>query len=241
MAFGIQKSTKLVIEHGFGMQRLKDIAREAGDIDTLQTRWQRMMEAFLGSQLHVLTGLGYPSSEQGLQLYNQHVAYLGQTTDPETLEKLKLGTHELWKTVLSLAFDIKDFSDCKMSVVDARNAMHKLAMKMQEPETLELIAEKCAKLESSGNPEMDMAMKNMIIQDTLLNNVYFAGEPSLVEDLGFPKGEAGYVYTQLVMVENQDDPLVAQYIGTSMQKILQSAGIDTSAVKQAAEGMKSVS
>jgi hypothetical protein len=66
MAFGIQNATELLIKHGVGMQKLKDIAKEGGDTKTLVHRWQRMMEAYLGSQVHILAGLGYQPSENGL-------------------------------------------------------------------------------------------------------------------------------------------------------------------------------
>jgi activator of HSP90 ATPase len=66
MAFGIQNATELFVKHGVGMQKLKEIAKEPRDTNTLVHRWQRMMEAYLGSQVHVLAGLGYPPNENGL-------------------------------------------------------------------------------------------------------------------------------------------------------------------------------
>jgi len=69
MAFGIQDATALFVVHGVGMQKLQDIAKEAGDVDTLVHRWQRMMETYLGTQVHVLAGLGYQPNESGLRKY----------------------------------------------------------------------------------------------------------------------------------------------------------------------------
>jgi hypothetical protein len=76
MAFGIQKSTELFVKHGVGMQKLKDIAKEPRDTNTLVQRWQRMMEAYLGSQVHVLAGLGYPPNENGLCEFFYFLYYL---------------------------------------------------------------------------------------------------------------------------------------------------------------------
>ena len=69
IAFGIQDATKLYIRHGLGMQRLKSIAENAGNSNTLVPRWQMMMESFIGTQLHVLAGLGYATDEKGLGTY----------------------------------------------------------------------------------------------------------------------------------------------------------------------------
>eukprot|EP01083_Nonionella_stella_P036732 100231_1 len=92
MAFGIQSSTELFIKHGVGMQKLQEVAQEEGGTKTLVFRWQKMMEAYLGTQVHVLAGLGYPPNENGLHLYNSHVAMFMQNTDPETQEELRIGT-----------------------------------------------------------------------------------------------------------------------------------------------------
>lgn len=67
IALGIQNATKMYIEHGIGKQRLNDISRDNGDPKTIVTRWQRMMETFLGTQVHVIAGLGYTPNETGLR------------------------------------------------------------------------------------------------------------------------------------------------------------------------------
>ncbi len=67
MAFGIQQANELFINHGLGNQKLAAIGKETGDVETLVSRWQRMMEAYLGTQVHVLAGLGYAPNETGLR------------------------------------------------------------------------------------------------------------------------------------------------------------------------------
>lgn len=241
MAFGIQNATSLLMNHGVGMQRLQMIAKEASDVDTLVSRWQRMMEAFLGTQVQVLAGLGYKPNEEGLHLYNQHVAMYMQNADPDTQEKLRIGTRDTWRTVLGTTFNIsiEDFSEAEKDIVEARNIMHKVSQKMQSPEILELISKKCAGLNSTGNAQMDMAMKHQVVQDTLVHDVYLGGEPSLVEEIGFEKGEKGYVFMQGVMAEHQNDPLISQYVGSAMMQLLQNAGIDMSEIESAAKAMQS--
>jgi len=241
MAFDIQTATKMYVKYGIGNQRLSELSKESGDSKTLVSRWQRMMEAFLGTQVHVLAGLGYTPNENGLQMYNQHVAMFMQTADPETQEELRLGTRNLWRYVLSTTFNIsmEDIESNEMTIVDARNCMHKVAQKMQDPDILEKISLKASKLETSGDATMDMAMKHQIVQDTLVGDVYLGGSPSLVEECGFEGGEKGYVFMQCVMAEHQNDPLIAQYVGSAMMQLMKAAGIDMQGVmQQASEGAK---
>ena len=114
--------------------------------------------------------------------------------------------------------------------------MHKVSQKMQDPEILETISKKSALLKTSGDAMMDMAMKHQVIQDTLVNDVYLGGSPSLVEDCGFEKGEKGYVFMQCVIAEHQSDPLIGQYVGAGMMQIMKAAGIDLSDVQNAVQG-----
>lgn len=238
MAVGIQDSIQLFMRHGLGKQRLNLLSKEAGDVNTLVTRWQRMMEAYLGTQVHVLAGLGYTPNETGLQQYNQHLAMYMQGADPATQENLRVTNRDLWRFVLSSAFDvpIEDINDTEMNIVDARNAMHQVSQKMIEPSTLEGIAQKCSLLKTTGNAAMDMAQKHQVVQEALVHDVYLGGEPTLLETLGFESNEKGYVSMQCVMAEHQSDPLVAQYIGSAMIQILKTAGIDMSEVQKAAGG-----
>ena len=67
MAYGIQSATKMYVEHGIGKQKLIELGKETGDASTLVNRWQRMMEAFLSTQVHVIAGLGYTPNEIGLR------------------------------------------------------------------------------------------------------------------------------------------------------------------------------
>lgn len=228
MAEGILGSTKLFMHHGLGIQRLQEVAKDSGNTDTLVARWQKMMEAFLGTQVHVLAGLGYEPNENGLQLYNQHLALFMQSADPETQENIRTVNRDLWRFVLCSTFDvpIEDIQKGEMSIVDARNAMHQVSQKMMEPSVMEGIAQKCAKIQSTGNSQIDSAQKHQIIQEALVHDVYFGGDPTLLETVGFDATEKGYVQMQSVMAEHQSDPLVAQYIGSAMMQIMKAAGIE---------------
>lgn len=243
MAIGVQDATTLFLKHGLGKRRLDEIAKAAGQgPDTIVSRWQRMMEAFLGTQVHVLAGLGYPPNEQGIGLYNQQLALLMQGCDPDTQEKLRIAGRDTWRSVLSTAFDIppKEIEEAELSIVDARNVMHKVSQKMQEPAILETIEKKCGSVESPTNSGATMTpaelqLKHTIVQDVLVNQVYLGGDPTLVSDCGFGDGERGYVFMQCVMAEHQSDPLVSQYIGGAMMQVLKSAGLDAATLQKMAE------
>lgn len=232
MIKGIQDATKLFIRYGLGKQRLEEISKDKST--PLVTKWQKMMEAFLGTQVHVIAALGYTPDEQGLAKYNQDLAVAVQRSDPAAQEAFRTAGRDTWREVLSTAFemDLDEFKE--LSIVDARNVMHKVSEKMQSDEVIDEVAKRCASIVPNENPQMEMAQKHHIVQEILVDKVYCGGEPSLVSECGFGEGEEGYVYMQCVMAEHQNDPLVAQYIGTAMTKILAAAGFELGALGQQA-------
>lgn len=97
----------------------------------------------------MISGLGFSGDEQGLQLYTQVLAQYMQTCDEEVKQSYrKVGT-ETWRELLCTAFDmdVNDIQD--ISIVDARNIMHKVSSIMQEPSILMKVQTECAKVESS--------------------------------------------------------------------------------------------
>ena len=120
----------------------------------------------------------------------------------------------------------------ELSIVDARNMMHKVSLRMQDPSVLEKVARACAKEavvaqnDSEEGRAMELAYKHTVIQNIMVYDVYLAGSPCLVEECGFGKGEEGYVRMQGALADHQSDPLISQYVGGAMLKLLESAGID---------------
>lgn len=229
MAFGIQSATSLYVNHGVTKAQLKEISKGAGDTKTLVTRWQQMMGAFIGAQLHVLNGCGYSGDETGLYKYNEQLAEFMQSVDKDEQEELRISNRDLWRSVLSSAFDLSEEEIAevpKMSLVEARNAYHKVAEKMIQPNILEAVSRQAALLKETDKPDYDKALRHQIVQETLVNDVYLEGNPSLTEELGFGSGERGYVLFQYTIAEYQNDPLVAQYIGSAMTNLIKSAGIE---------------
>lgn len=222
----------MYLEHGLGRRRLDTVATGAGD-DDFVGRWQRMMEAFLGTQVHVLAGLGYEASERGIAAYNQHLAALMAVSPPDAQEALRVRGRDAWRKTLRLAFALDDDDDGskdELSIVDARNMMHKVSQRMQSPEVLERIAKMVEG--DDDDPVRDTNRRHTAVQRVLVEDVYLGGETSLVEECGFGPGEKGYVRLQCAMAEHQNDPLVAQYVGGGMAKVMQAAGIDLSRLAQ---------
>lgn len=141
--------------------------------------------------------------------------------------------------VLEKAFDLPLLEEQslkgELSIVDARNIMHKVSMKMQDPEVLEKVARACsvsvAMNDSLEAKQLDMGRKHTVVQEVMVSDVYMSGNPSIVKESGFGDGEDGYVRMQCAMAEHQGDPLITQYVGTAMIRLLQSAGIDTEAMQ----------
>ena len=194
----------------------------------------------------MLAGLGYSPDEQGIASYNQQLAHLMTTLDPDTQEIVRVKSRDTWRFVLSSAFDIslKEIEKSELSIVDARNVMHKVSQKMMEKEILDLIRTKCDAVEGPESPgsatmtPAEMQMRHTIVQQALINHVYLGGEPSLVSECGFGEGERAYIFMQLVMSEHQSDPLVSQYISTAMMEILKAAGLDPTTLQKLANDQK---
>jgi hypothetical protein len=218
----VQQTTLMYINHGTASQSLEQIAAmtKAGNIN-LVVRWQKMMEVLLGSQVHILAGLGYPQSEQGLQLYNQQLGQLMQNCDPDEVDILQKASRDVWRHCLTKAFDLslKDAMAASLNIVDARKVMHAVSQKMQSDEFLNELK---VRIENAGSEE---SAKHTIVQQMLVEEAYLSGSPSLIEQHGFEAGEKGYVMLQCAMSDYQADPLIQQYIGGGMQKVLETAGL----------------
>lgn len=258
IAKGVQSTTLIYIRHGSGRRRLDNLAHQSklekeqkqpqrphdGSTSTLVLRWQKMMQTFLEKQVHAIAGLGYPASEEGIRLYNQQLAELMQSSSPDIQEELRIQGRDMWREVLCLAFGLDLKTDLvkqtdngdELSIVKARNIMHKVSQKMQEPAILEKVAHLVASVPAATAGNEDVTRKHTIVQEVLVHDVYLgksdSSQMSLVEECGFAFGEKGYVQMQCLMAEHQMDPLVTQYMGGAMVKLLQAAGIDLAGLQQ---------
>ena len=146
MAQGIQIANHLILKHGVGRQRLELLSKESDEAMPLVVKWQRMMEIYLGAQLHVVASLGYQTDETGIMTYTQQLAqFVGTKCDPTTQDEFRAKGRDTWREMLTIAFDLdKDLIAEKygneLSIVEARNIVHKVASALIEPEILEAVA-----------------------------------------------------------------------------------------------------
>jgi hypothetical protein len=201
MAEGIQQANQLILKHGVGKQRLELLAQDKSM--PLVVKWQRMMEIYLGAQLHVVAALGYETNEQGIMMYTQQLAqFVGAECSPEQQDTFRQVGRDTWRNMLVKAFDldtdmIEEKYGNELSIVDARNIVHKVASKLIEPSILEEVAKRVGELpiqSSSIDPQQEMGMKHGIIQDVVVNQAYLGDDPSLVEELGFGSGPGMLFY-----------------------------------------------
>jgi hypothetical protein len=148
MAEGIQDTTLFYLRHGISNQRLVALSQ---DTETpVSTKWQRMMEIYLTTQVFVISGLGYPGTEKGLEAYTLHLAeYMQNKCDDDDKEMFRKVGNETWRELLAIAFQLETSELKSLSIVDARNIMHKVSSKMQEPSILMKIQKECGKLPES--------------------------------------------------------------------------------------------
>lgn len=111
------------------------------------------MEIYLGAQLHVVAALGYETNEQGIMQYTQQLSQFIAKCNPDDQDKFRTLGRETWRGMLSTGFDLDEaLLDEKcgktMSIVDARNTVHKVASKLIEPAILEAVTKRVAELPS---------------------------------------------------------------------------------------------
>jgi hypothetical protein len=244
MAEGIAETTKFYVRHGLAHRRLRALAvADTTETLTVVQKWQCMMEIFLTTQVHVIAGMGYTPDEQGLTQYAHALQQCIQDEAlDETMQELFAELRrDTWRELVATAFDLNVADIPVLSIVDARNIMHKVSSKMMEPSVLLEIQNKTAKLRNEDDYDMELANKHQVLQDIIVNHVYMAptgtGSGSskgktLVEESGFGPGAKGYAALQCAMTDFEGDPLIGQYAAAAMTKVWEAAGLDISSLQQ---------
>lgn len=149
IAEGIQNANQLILKYGVGKQRLQLLAKS--EDMPLVLKWQRMMEIYLGAQLHVIASLGYETNEQGIMMYTQQLAQFISKCNPTQQDTFRQVGRDTWREMLVLAFDLdtdmiaEKYSE-EMNIVDARNTIHKVASRLIEPSILEAVAKRIGEI-----------------------------------------------------------------------------------------------
>ncbi|KAL3826916.1 hypothetical protein ACHAXA_005996 [Cyclostephanos tholiformis] len=250
---GAQEVMKFYILHGLGRQKLQSIASDV-ESTPLVERWQRMISAYLEAQCNVIGLLGYPPDERGISMYTQQMQRAMSISPPDVQEKLRTSMRDTYRHVLAGAFDMPKLLEeqgdrGELSIMDARNIMHRVSLRMMEPEILDRVRERCDGISTNGDDsaegrQVELARRHTVVQEIMVADVYLSPSSSdgsgstttLVEEFGFGSGESGYVRMQCALAEHQGDPLITQYVGAAIVRLLECAGIDMEAMqKQARE------
>jgi hypothetical protein len=145
MAEGIGEATQFYVRYGVANQRLKALAQDFNM--PIVTKWQKMMEVFLVTQVHVIGGMGYTGDESGLTQYASDLAACLQQVDPTMQELFREVRRDTWRELVATCFGLEVNEIPTLSIADARNVMHKVSTKMIDPETLLAIQTRTAKIE----------------------------------------------------------------------------------------------
>ena len=247
MAEGIAEMTKFFARHGHWNRRLKALG--ADDEMPLVQKWQYMMEIFMSTQVHVIAGMGYSADEEGLQAFAEALQACLDGVDEDMKELLAELRRDTWHEVVAATFDL-NLDDVKpLTIVDARNIMHKVSTRMIEPSVLLDIQTKVSKIapienagvtaqEQQEAEALQLVQKHHVLQDIIVNTVYLAPDKktgvSLIQECGYPGGPKGYAMLQCAMTEFEADPLIAQYVSAAMMRIYEAANIDVSSLTAAA-------
>lgn len=144
MAEGIAETTHFYLRCGLSHRRLQALSGQ--DMPVVE-KWQKMMEIFLTTQVHVIAGMGYASNEEGLTQYAHDLASCLESSD-ETMRALLVDTRrDTWRSLVATCFGINPDEIPVIEIVEARNLMHKVSSKMMEPDTLLEIQTKASTIE----------------------------------------------------------------------------------------------
>jgi hypothetical protein len=193
MAEGIADATQFYIRHGVSNQRLRHLAADPNM--AVITKWQKMMEVFLLTQVHVIAAIGYAPDEHGLQAYAHDLATCIQQSDDTMRDLFTEVRRDTWRELVATCFQLDKEDIPTLEIVDARNLMHKVASRMIAPEVLLKIQTLASKIENE-DVELELAAKHQVLQNIIVNDVYLGGSPSLVEEFGFGSGPEAYAKVQ---------------------------------------------
>jgi hypothetical protein len=228
MAEGILQTTKFFCSQGIPKQRLVALSEE--ELPLIQ-KWQSMMQIYLLSQAGVISHLGYPPTEEGLTAYARQLGEVLQNID-ETWREIFIDLRkETWRFIVATTFKFDPSEVPDLSIVDARNYMHKITSKMSDPNFLLILNQTAGRVQNLDDQQAEISEKHAILQHQVIEHVYLGGNPSIVEEAGLGSGDVGYAKLQCALADHEGDPLIAQYSAAAMVKMFEAAGIELSDIQ----------
>jgi hypothetical protein len=199
------------------LSRASDMLKEiqlSSKSQTLGTRWQRMFDVYLTTQLHVIHPYGYNADQTGLQAFNMNVGQVMQASGSGSSEGKELmeAQKENWDILLNRAFGINaDDTSNQVSLDTCRSIAVKVAEKLKSDEFT-------ATLEQEINSTSDPQAKQAAVMELMIA-LHMEIMPAF--DL---QGEDGYVRLQSSMMQYSSDEQLMRTMQEAMMHVQNKAG-----------------
>jgi len=191
---------------------LKEI-RLSSNTQSLATRWQRMFDIYLTTQLHVIHPYGYAADQHGLQQFNMNVAQVMQSAGPETETGKELldAQKENWDLLLERAFGVVPDESTVIDLDTCRNIATSVSAKIQSDDFT-------SKIEEQVGTISDPAAKQAALMELIVN-----AHEDIMPNFGL-EGEEGYVRVQSSMMRYSGDQQIMQNMQAAMMHVQSKAG-----------------
>tara|TARA_B100000795_G_scaffold269458_1_gene258871 strand:- start:1538 stop:2308 length:771 start_codon:yes stop_codon:yes gene_type:complete len=193
-------------------EMLKEI-RLSQSKQSLATRWQRMFDIYLTTQLHVIHPYGYAADQNGLQQFNMNVAQVMQSAGSESEQGIELleAQKENWDLLLDRAFGVVADDSNVIDLETCRNIAVNVSSKIRSDDF-------SSQIEMKVGQESDPALKQAALME-LVVDVHLEIMPTFGLE-----GEEGYVRVQSSMMRYSGDQQIMQNMQQAMMHVQQKAG-----------------
>jgi hypothetical protein len=180
---------------------------------SLATRWQRMFDIYLTTQLHCIHPFGYSADQNGLQAFNMNVAQVMQSAGPETDTGKELldAQKENWDLLLDRAFGVKADDSNVIDLETCRSIAISVASKIQSSDFT-------ANIEKKVGSKTDPMEKQAALMELIVD-----AHMDIMPTFNL-SGEDGYVLVQSSMMRYSGDQDIMQNMQRAMLHVQSKAG-----------------
>jgi hypothetical protein len=132
------------MKHGAANRRLQAMGKDTST--PLLDKWQNMLQVYLTTQLHVLSGMGYRPDENGLAEFAEDLMQCLLRAPMDQQMAFRSVRRDTWRLVVATTFGLSPKDMREMSIVEARNFMHAVSAKMVEPGVLLEVQHRTSKI-----------------------------------------------------------------------------------------------
>lgn len=213
---GILDTTLTLLETGIPSKELALVRQSS---DSIWSRWTTTLQAFVTTQLHVITMYGFTSDETGMKAYYEASHAASEVASPEQREEYSSVTAETWDYVLSTAFGIRDVKP--LGIKRVRYLATKISAALQDPAFLDSVDQlKVSELDRIPDEGKKIKRLQEYVVPAYLSvfQVEFAdGSPVALE--------AAYVQTMMSIHLNISDEVVSNQMVNGVSAVSRRAGL----------------